>query len=199
MARARLAATAARAGGDGLGEKRDLLRNAPVTRLLADAHERRELVVQRIDVLETRVHDLEAQVAQWVALRETFEDHLADPLRRDLGDTALPHRRLEIVDQPVGVLGTQRLRSRLFDRACELAPVELLPAAVALADLDSGGLAALERREPLLAAVADAAPADGRAVLSFARVDYAGVGIATGRTAHRHKIWDGLPPNLVVG
>src|SRR2546427_6879242 len=62
MERAGLAAAAARAGG-GLDEKRDLLRHASVARFLADADERRELVVQRVDVLEMRVHDLEPQIA----------------------------------------------------------------------------------------------------------------------------------------
>src|SRR5207249_2531075 len=65
--------------------------------------------------------------------------------------------------------------------------------------LDAGGLTALERRETLLAPIADAAPADGVAVLRLAGIDNAGVGITAGRALHHHKIWDELPLNLVLG
>ena len=59
-----LSPTAARRAGDnGLGDgQRDLLRDASIACLLADAHERRELLIQRVDVLEARVDDLEAKV-----------------------------------------------------------------------------------------------------------------------------------------
>src|SRR5947208_4398823 len=92
-----LAAAAARAVGGELGEKRDLLRHASVTRFLADADERRELLVQRVDVLEMRIHDLEPQIAERIPLRETLEHHLPDTLRGNLGDAALPHRSLEVI------------------------------------------------------------------------------------------------------
>ena len=121
----------------------------------------------RVEILEMRVHDLEPQIAERIALRETLEHHLPDPLRGNLGDAALPHRGLEIVDQPVGVLATERLRRRLANRARELAPVELLPAAIPLEDLDSGGFAALEGRETLLAAIARAAAPDRGRVLGL--------------------------------
>src|SRR5207247_5384967 len=101
-----------------------------------------------------------------------------DTLRGNLGDAAVPHRSLEVSDQPVGVLAAKRFRGRLADRARELAPVELLPAAITLEDLDSGGFAALERRETLLAAVARAAAPDGGRVLGLSRVDYPGVRVA---------------------
>src|SRR2546430_6768200 len=59
-ARMRLAATAARWARDsGLGDgQRDLLRDAAIARLLPDAYERCELVVERVDVLNTGVDDL---------------------------------------------------------------------------------------------------------------------------------------------
>src|SRR6058998_638153 len=56
-----LAAATARRPGDG---QRDLLRHAAIARLLADAHKRGELVIQRVDVLETRVDDLEAEIRE---------------------------------------------------------------------------------------------------------------------------------------
>src|SRR2546425_1144420 len=83
-----------------------------------------------------------------------------------------------------------RLRCGLPDRARELPAVELLAAAVALQDLDAGGLAPLKGGESLLTPVADPPPPDGIAVLGLPRVDDAGVGIAAGGALHRHKIWD---------
>src|SRR5438132_6090727 len=180
-----LAATAARARADRLRDREhDLLGDAAIPRLLPAAYEGRELVIQRVDVLDARVDDLEAEVTQWIALREALEDHLADPLRRDLGESALAHRRLEVFDEPVDLVGVQGLRARLLDRARELAAVELLAGAVPLQDLDARGLASLEGREPFLAPVADPPPANGRAVLRLARVDDAGIGVRARRAAH---------------
>src|SRR5439155_301669 len=73
-ARSWLAATAAlRPRDNGLGDgQRDLLRDTAIARLLADAHERGELVIQRVDVLETRVDDLEAEIRERVALGESM-------------------------------------------------------------------------------------------------------------------------------
>src|SRR5438445_9616639 len=187
-----LAATAARRTGDnGLGDGQcDLLSDAAIARLLANAHERRQLVVERVDVLESRVDDLEPEVRQRVALCEALEHHLADPPRRDLRRPALPDASLELVDEPVDLLGGQAFRRGLADRARELAAVELLAAAVALQDLDARGLAPLKGRKALLAPVADAPAADRVAVFSLARVDDAGVGIAASGALHQHKIWD---------
>src|SRR6266550_847954 len=71
------AATARWPGHDRLGDRQhDLLRDAAIARLLTDAHERGELVVERVDVLETRVHDLEAEVRERVALGQALEHHL---------------------------------------------------------------------------------------------------------------------------
>src|SRR6267378_5154582 len=193
-----LAATAARRAGDnGLGDgQRDLLRDAAIARLLTNAHERSELVVESVEVFEARVHDLEAQVRERVALGEALEHHLADPSRRDLGCPALPDASLQRVDEPIDVLAGKCFRRGLADGAAELAAIELLAAAVALQDLDARGLAPLKRRETLLAPVADAAAADRVAVLRLARVDDAGVEVAAARALHRHKIWDRVPPNL---
>src|SRR5438034_1490838 len=184
-------ATARRTGDNGLGDgQRDLLSDAAIARLLANAHERRQLVVERVGVLESRVDDLEAEVRQRVALCEALEHHLADPPRRDLGRPALPDASLELVDEPVDLLGGQPFRCGLADRARELAAVELLAAAVALQDLDARGLAPLKGGEALLTPVADAPAADRVAVFSLARVDDAGVGIAASGAPHQHKIWD---------
>src|SRR5438093_13054922 len=193
------AATARRPGDDRLGDgERDLLRDAAIARLLANAHERGELVIQRVDVLETRVDDLEAEIRERVALGEALEDHLPDPSRRDLGCAALPDAPLELICEAVDLFTRKALRCGLSDRARELSPIEFLAAAVALQHLDARGLASLKGGEPLLAPVADAAAADGVAVLSLARVDDAGIGIAAAGALHRHKIWDRVLPNLVL-
>src|SRR5882762_8913348 len=197
--RALAAATARRTGGDGLADgQSDLLGDAAIPRLLSDTDQGGELVVERVDVLDAGVHDLEAEIRERVALGKALEHHLADPSRRDLGDAALPDARLELVDEPIDLVGGQPLGGGLADRARELAAVELLPAAVALQDLDAGGLAPLKGGEALLAPVADAAPADRIAVLRLARIDDAGVEVAAAWALHRHKIWDRVPPNLVV-
>src|SRR5207245_4150515 len=104
----------------------------------APAHERSELVVERVEVLDARVHDFESQIRQRVALRKPLEDHLADALRRDLRYAGTPELRLDGVDQPVDVLRAQPARRRLADRARELAAVELLACSVTLQDLDTG-------------------------------------------------------------
>src|SRR5207302_2171043 len=149
---------------DGLDGERDLLGDPAVARFLAPAHECRELLIEGLDVLEARVDDLEAHVARRVALREPFEDELADPLRRHLRDAALAERGLELVDEPVDLVPGQRLRGALSNGARELPAVELLARAVALQDLDARGLAALEGGESRVAAVADAPAADRGAV-----------------------------------
>src|ERR1700675_2321832 len=91
-----LAATAARWAGDNrlADGQGDLLGDAAIARLLANAHKRCELVVERVNVLDTRVDDLEAEIRQRVALGEALEHHFADPPRRDLGRPALSHARL---------------------------------------------------------------------------------------------------------
>src|SRR5438445_8223973 len=120
-----LAAALARGNGDGLDRQGDLLGDAAVAGLLASAHERRELVVEGVDVLEPRVDDLEPQVPERIALREPFEDKLTDPLGRHLRDAALAERRLELIDEPVDLVGGERFGGALADRAGELATVEL--------------------------------------------------------------------------
>src|SRR6185503_16665736 len=56
-ARSLLPATATLWPGDSrLGDQRDLLGDAAIARLLPDPHERRELVVQGVNVLDTRVN-----------------------------------------------------------------------------------------------------------------------------------------------
>src|SRR2546423_4510271 len=198
--RSGLAAAAARRGANGLGDReRDLLGDAAIARLLAPSHQRRELVVEGVDVRGTRIHDLEAQIAQRIALGESLEDHLTDSLRRDLGETALPEAGLEIFDQAADLIGAERFGRRLFDRARKLASIELLPAAIPLEHLDPRRLASLERRETLLAAITDAPAADRGPVLRLARIDDAGVGIATAGAAHGHKIWEEGLLNLVAG
>src|SRR5207237_574880 len=142
---------------------------------------------------------LEPEIRQRVAFREALEHHLADPSGRDLGCSTLPDRGLELVDEAIDLFARQRLRCGLPDRARELPPVELLAAAVALQDLDAGGLAPLKGGESLLTPVADPPPPDGIAVLGFPRADDAGVGIAASGALHRHKIWDGRPQDLVAG
>src|SRR5438093_3013365 len=121
-----LSAPAARRTGDnGLGDgQSDLLRDAAIARLLADAHERGELVIQRVDVLETRVDDLEAEIRERVALREALEDHLADPSGRDLGCPTLPDAPLELVDEAIDLFSGEALRCGLPDRARELPAIE---------------------------------------------------------------------------
>src|SRR6266550_7668528 len=138
-ARSGLAATAARRAGDNrLGDgQRDLLRDPAIACFLADAHERCELVIQRVDVLEARVDDLEAEIRERVALGEALEHHLADPSRRNLGRTALPHARLELVDEAIDLVAGEAFRRGLPDRARELPAVELLAAAVALQHLNA--------------------------------------------------------------
>src|SRR3989442_4733871 len=87
--------------GDRLRDgQRDLLRDAAIARFLADAHERCQLVVKRIDVLDGRIDDLEAEIREGVAFGEPLEHHLADPSRRDLGCAALPDACLELADDP---------------------------------------------------------------------------------------------------
>src|SRR5256884_5436000 len=192
------AATARGPDHDRLGDgQHDLLGDAAIARLLADPHEGRELVVERVDVLETRVDDLEAEIREGVALGKALEHHLADPSRGNLRGAALFDASLQVVDESIDVLAGERPRRSLADRARELASVELLAAAVALQDLDPGGLASLEGGEPLLAAIADAASADGVAVIGLAGVDDAGVQVAAGGALHRHKIWDRTLLNLV--
>src|SRR5438874_9907101 len=182
------AATARLASDHGLGAdgQHDLLRDATIAGLLANAHEGRELVVQRVKVLDARVDDLEAEVREGVALGKTLEHHLADPPRRDLGRAALPDARLELVDEAVDLFGGQAFGRGLADGAGKLAAVELLAAAVALQDLDAGGLAPFKGGEALLAPVADAPAADRIAVLRLARVDDAGVEVAAAGALHRH-------------
>src|SRR5437660_1916491 len=193
------AATARGPGDDRLGDGQgDLLGDAAIASHLANPHQGRELVIQRVDVFEPRIHDLETQVRERVAFREALEDHLTDPSRGDLGRAALPDRGLELVDEAIDLFGRQRLRCGLSDRARELPPVELLAATVALQDLDAGGFAPLKGGESLLAPVADPPPSDGIAVLGLSRVDDPGVGIAASGALHRHKIWDEVPPNLVA-
>src|SRR6266566_1794095 len=109
-ARSGLAATAARRAGDNrLGDgQRDLLRDPAIACFLADAHERCELVIQRVDVLEARVDDLEAEIRERVAL-----------------------------DEAIDLVAGEAFRRGLPDRARELPAVELLAAAVALQHLDA--------------------------------------------------------------
>src|SRR2546427_7540079 len=193
------AATARGPGDDRLGDGQgDLFGDSAIASHLANAHEGRKLVVERVDVFQPRVHDLEAEIRQRVAFREALEDHLADPSGRDLGCATLPDRGLELVDEAIDLFARQRLRRGLPDRARELPPVELLAAAVPLQDLDTGGLAPLKGGESLLTPVADPPPTDGIAVLGLPRVDDAGVGIAAGGALNRHKMWDRVPPNLVA-
>src|SRR5207247_2644738 len=92
----------------------------------------------------------------------------------------------------------EALRRSLFDRARELAAIEFLFRSVALLHLDTRRLAALEGRETLLAPIADPPTTDGRVILCLAGVDDAGVRIAASGAAHKHKIWDGRPLNLVL-
>src|SRR5207237_102379 len=195
-----LAAAATRDRGERLLDRKgDLLGHASVPRILAPAHERSKLVVKSVEVLDARVHDLEPQIRQRVALRKPLEDHLADTLRRDLRYAASAKLRLDGVDQPVDVLRAEPARRCLADRTRELAPVELLAGAVTLQDLDAGGLAPFEGREALLATVADAPAADRVAVLRFARVDDPGVGVGTGRTVHETQDMGACPLNLGGG
>src|SRR5439155_4589723 len=66
-----LATAAARGGGHGrLDRKNGLFRDAAIARVLTKPDEAFELVVQGVGVLQSRVHDLEAQVAHRVELRE---------------------------------------------------------------------------------------------------------------------------------
>src|SRR5438874_9720612 len=193
------AATARGPGDDRLGDGQgDLFGDSAIASHLANAHEGRELVVERVEVFQPRVDDLEAEIRQRVAFREALEHHLADPSGRDLRCATLPDRGLELVDEAIDLFARQRLRRGLPDRARELPPVELLAAAVALQDLDAGGLAPLKGGESFLTPVADSAPADRIAVIGLAGVDDAGVSVAAGRALHRHKIWDRVPPNLVA-
>jgi len=113
--------------------------------------ERLELVVEGVGVLQTRVDDLESQIAHRIRFREAFEDHLADPLRSDLGRAALPDRRFDVVDEPVDSLRSQLLRRRLADGAGQLATVEFLARPVAFDDLDAGRLRAFASCEALTA------------------------------------------------
>src|SRR5437867_4802597 len=102
--------TAGRSRGNDLRDgQHDLLRDAPIASLLPDAHQRGELVVERIDVLDARVDDLEAEIRERVALGEPLEDHFADPPGRDLGCAALPDARLEVVDEPIDLLAGESL------------------------------------------------------------------------------------------
>src|SRR5437867_1526796 len=175
-------ATTARDRDGGLDRQRRLFGEAAIAGLSATSHKRLELVVERIRVLETRVDDLESQVAHRIGLRETLEHHLADPLRSDLGGTALTDRRLEVVDQAVDRVGSELLRRRLPDRAPELASIEFLTSPVALHDLDAGRLRALAGRESLAARVAGATAADRVAVLAACACGAtAGVGRSIGR------------------
>src|SRR5438477_1072276 len=194
-----LAAAATGRGANRLRDrKRDLLCDAAVAHLLTQSDERRKLVVQGIDIRGPRIHDLEPQVAQRIALSQPLEDHLPDPLRRDLGETALPEARLEVLDEPADLVWGERLRPGLLDRAGQLAPVKLLPGPVPFENLDTRRLAPLERGEALLAAVTDAPAADRGPVLRLTRVDDACVGVAARRTAHGHKIWEEGLLNLVA-
>src|ERR671935_2176684 len=52
-----------------------LFRDATVARFLPQSHEALELVVERIGVLQTGVHDLEAQVAHGLGFGEPLEHH----------------------------------------------------------------------------------------------------------------------------
>src|SRR2546423_8314969 len=56
-----------RLGADG---QHDLLRDSPIARLLADAHEGRELVVERVEVLDAPVADFAAWVTWGVRLQQ---------------------------------------------------------------------------------------------------------------------------------
>src|SRR5512140_3045998 len=174
-ARTRGAASATAAALDGRRGRGDrehrLLGDTPVARFLPPADERLELVVQRIGVLETGVHDLESQVAHGVELGEPLEHHLADPERGDLRRAALLDRRLDVVDEPVDRLGHQLLRGGLPDGGGELAAIELLPRSVALHHLDPCRLRAFARGESLATLVAGAAAADRLTVLRLARID----------------------------
>src|SRR6266851_1481989 len=198
--RGRVSAAARRAGGRGFGidRQRDLLGQLPVARLLAPPKQQLELVVERLGVLQAGVDDLEAQVAHRVMLRQALEDHLTDALRRDLGCAALPDRRLDVVDEPVGGVSAQRLRRALADRRDELAAIELLFRPVALDDLDARRLGPLACREALAAFLALAPTPNGLAILGLARVDDRRVRVTTIWAAHDHTIWEGRPLHLVA-
>src|SRR5439155_10897705 len=172
----------------GLDQQHRLLGDATVARFLSQPDESLELVVQRVGVLQARVHDLEAQVAHRIGLREALEHHLTDALRSDLRRAALLDRRFEVLDEAFDRVRRQLFRGRLADRRGELPSIEFLARPVALQHLDARRLGALARSEALAARVARPSTADGLAVLRFARVDDAGVGMAAGWAAPDHKI-----------
>src|SRR5256885_2758911 len=151
-----------------LDRKLGLLGDLAVTRHLAAPIQRGELVAERREVVELRVDDAEPDVAHRVDVGETLEDHLADPLRAHFRHPALPEGGLDVVDERAELLGREALRGGLLDRARQLAPVELLAAAVALLHLDAGRFAPLERGEPRLAPIARPAAPDGRPILRLA-------------------------------
>src|SRR5919204_68683 len=92
-------ATAGRCRGHRFDGKCRLLRHTTVARFLPQTYETLELVVERVGVLETGVHDLEAQVAHRLRLGEPLEHHLTDALRLDLGRAALLDGRLDVIDE----------------------------------------------------------------------------------------------------
>src|SRR5438128_2264570 len=129
------AATARGPGDDRLGDGQgDLFGDSAIASHLANAHEGRELVVERVDVFQPRVDDLEAAVRQRVAFREALEHHLAAPAGRGQhladrvrgvekgppvasSDAATAHKQPPLVDLYDGL---ERRRALQETRSCSI-------------------------------------------------------------------------------
>src|SRR6266542_2377999 len=154
-------ATTARDRGCWFDGQRGLLGELTIAHFLSATDQRLEFVVERVGILQSRIHDLESQITHGVRLFEALEDHFADALGSHLGRTALSDGRLDVIDQSIDGFGGELFRSSLADGARELATVELLARPVPLYDLDAGRLGTLARSESLAARVAGSPPADG--------------------------------------
>src|SRR5581483_4205298 len=128
-----------------------------------------DLVDHGVDVLERAVDAREADVRDFVQLAQRRHHALTDKLRRNLGTPHAKQLRFDVGDGRLDRLGRDRpLEAGHADAAAELLPVVLLAPAVLLDDEEPEPLGALVRCEPLPAAQALAAPADG--VVELARI-----------------------------
>src|SRR5262249_40919527 len=124
-------------------------------------------------------------------LAELLQTELADPLRGQLVVGA--GRQLDSVDDRLDIGGDHRpLVGRAEKRRPKLRPVESLPLAVALDHVDGVRVAVLEGREPMAAAGALAAPANGRAVGRTATLQDSRRSVAAGTQHVPHSTSGGV-------
>src|SRR6476661_4210350 len=135
-----------------------------------------------LEALPRLVDAGEPEVCDLVELAERFEDGHADLVRLDLGVSLRPDRLLDLLGEKGQVVLADRAPLACLAHAREdLGPAERLRGTRALDHVETRGL---ERGEAAVALRTLSTPADAGPVVGRARVDDAGVGVATERTVH---------------